>query len=93
MKIRLTLAEFIVALFGLDPSKCLLTNIGLIANIYGFAYQLQSHLFEQVKIQRFSYRSNTAKLRNETYISWTGSVSATTAQFELDTLIDALKKS
>lgn len=92
MKIRLTLPEFIVALFGLDPSKCLLTNIGLIANIYGFAYQLQSHLFEQVKIQRFSYRSNTAKLRNETYISWTGSVSATTAQFELDTLIDALKK-
>lgn len=62
MNIYLTIPEFIVALFGLDPSQCRLTNSGRIANLHGFAYQVQSLLFEQVKIKHVSYRTETAKL-------------------------------
>ena len=90
MNIYLTIPEFIVALFGLDPSQCRLTNSGRIANLHGFAYQVQSLLFEQVKIKHVSYRTETAKLGKGSYQSWHGKVSSTTARFELNTLIEAL---
>lgn len=90
MKIYLTIPEFIVALFKLDPTQCRLTNSGRIANLHGFAYQIQSLLFERVKVSHMSYRAGTAKLGEESYRSWHGKVSSATARFEINTFIEAL---
>lgn len=90
MKICLTIPEFIAALFQLDQTICRLSPAGRITNIYGFAYQIQSLLFEKIKIFHLSYRHGSAKLGSEVFHSWTGQVSSSTARFDLDTLIKAL---
>lgn len=85
MTLKVTIPEFVVALFGLNPNQCKLTITGRIANIQGLAYQVQSQLCDKVK---FRYLSRTATLGTET----TSGFSLATARFSIDTLIGELAK-
>lgn len=85
MTLKLTIPEFVVALFGLNLNQCKLTITGRIANIQGPAYQVQSLLCDKVK---FRYLSRTATLGTET----TSGFSLATARFSIDTLIGELAK-
>ncbi len=89
--IKLTIPEFVVALFNLDPTQCRLTITGRIANLHGFACQVQSLLFDHVQYTHFSYRTTTARLCTETSDSLTDNISASSASFSIETLIDTLK--
>lgn len=90
MLIKLSISEFVVALFGLNPNQCKLTFTGRIANAQGLAYQVQSLLCDKIKIRYRSYRSRTATLGTETSESTHTCTSPTTARFSIDTLIGEL---
>lgn len=92
MSIKLSVPEFVVALFGLNPNQCRLTITGRIANVHGLAYQVQSLLCDQLKFQSRSYRAGTVSLGGETLDNFNERPSLATARFSINTLIDELAK-